>query len=88
MSMNVGRTRIGVSLKATVKLKTTQGDIYTDFDIDQTKNPQRVIKKNERDSHGKYQVSIDRAFWGNINGGGQELQFSNYNGDIFIRKQR
>jgi DUF4097 and DUF4098 domain-containing protein YvlB len=77
-----------VSLKAKVKLKTVRGDIYTDFQIEEIENPERVIRKNKRDSGGKYEVSIDRAFWGTINGGGQEIQFSNYNGDIYIRKQK
>jgi len=76
------------SLKAKIKLKTTQGDIFTDFEIVEIENPDRLISKNERDAGGKYQVSIDRAYWGTINGGGQELQFSNFNGDIYIRKQK
>ncbi|UCG51768.1 MAG: DUF4097 family beta strand repeat protein [Candidatus Latescibacterota bacterium] len=75
------------SLKAKVKLKTIRGEIYTDFQIEETENPEQIIRKNHRDSGGKYRVSVDRAFWGVINGGGQELQFSNFNGDIFIRKQ-
>jgi DUF4097 and DUF4098 domain-containing protein YvlB len=76
------------SLKATIKMKTTQGDLYTDFDIVEVKNPEKVVKKNERSSGGKYVVSVDRSFWGTINGGGQEIQFSNFNGDILIRKQK
>jgi DUF4097 and DUF4098 domain-containing protein YvlB len=76
------------SLKAKIKLKTVQGEIFTDFQVKEIENPERVIKKNQRDSGGKYEVSIDRAFWGTINGGGQELHFSNYNGDIYIRKQK
>ena len=76
------------SLKAKVKLKTVRGEIYTDFEVKEIESPDRVIKKNHRDAGGKYEVSIDRAFWGTINGGGQELHFSNFNGDIFIRKQK
>ncbi|UCH83813.1 MAG: DUF4097 family beta strand repeat protein [Candidatus Latescibacterota bacterium] len=76
------------SLKAKVKLKTVQGDIYTDFEVKEIENPERIVRKNHRDSGGKYQVSVERAFWGSINGGGQVLQFSNYNGDIYIRKQK
>jgi DUF4097 and DUF4098 domain-containing protein YvlB len=76
------------SLKAKVKIKTVQGDVYTDFQIEEIENPDRIIRKNDRDSGGKYEVSIERAYWGVINGGGQEIQFSNFNGDIFIRKQK
>jgi len=76
------------SIKAKVKLKTVRGEIYSDFVIKQIDNPERVVRDNQRDTGGKYKVEIDRAFWGTINGGGQEIQFSNYNGDIFIRKQK
>ncbi|MBU1699562.1 MAG: DUF4097 domain-containing protein [Candidatus Eisenbacteria bacterium] len=74
-------------LKALVKIKTVQGDIFTDFEVKEIKNPEQVIQKNKRDSDGKYRVEIDRSFWGTINGGGQELHFSNYNGDIYIREK-
>lgn len=73
------------SLKAKVKLKTTMGEIFSDFPITEIKNPRRVIEKNSREEGGRYKVEIDRSYWGTINGGGQEIQFSNYNGDIYIR---
>ena len=76
------------SLKAKVKLKTIQGEIFSDFPINQIENPKRVIKKNSREEGGRYKVEIDRAYWGTINGGGQEILFSNYNGDIYIRSQK
>jgi DUF4097 and DUF4098 domain-containing protein YvlB len=76
------------SIKAKVKLKTVQGDIFTDFEITQIENPERIVEENRRDSGGRYQVKIDRAYWGTINGGGQEIHFENYNGDIYIRKQK
>jgi DUF4097 and DUF4098 domain-containing protein YvlB len=76
------------SIKAKVKLKTVQGEIFTDFQIKEIENPERVIEENQRDTGGRYQLKIDRAYWGTINGGGQEIQFSNYNGDIYIRKQK
>lgn len=74
------------NLKAKVKIKTQQGDIFSDFQIKEIENPEKVIKKNMRDTDGKYQVSIERSFWGLINNGSREIQFTNYNGDIYIRK--
>lgn len=73
-------------LKANVKIKTEQGDIYSDFKIDQTENPVKVIEKKSHKKDGKYKVRIERAFYGSINGGGQDMQFNSFNGDIFIRK--
>jgi DUF4097 and DUF4098 domain-containing protein YvlB len=74
------------SLKAKVKLKANQGDVYSDFEISTTENPERVTRENRRSRSGKYEIKIDRSYWGLINGGGQVIQFSNFNGDIFIRK--
>lgn len=74
------------SLKAKVKLKANMGDVYSDFEVSVTENPKSVTRENRRSKNGKYEVQIDRSFWGLINGGGQVIQFSNFNGDIFIRK--
>lgn len=76
------------SLKAKVKIKTQQGEIFSDFQIEPIENPKKVIKTNTRDTDGKYEVSIDRSFWGLINNGSREIQFTNYNGDIYIRKNK
>ena len=74
------------SLKAKVKIKANRGDVYSDFDVSAIENPERVIRDNHRSNSGKYEVKIDRSFWGLINGGGQVIQFSNFNGNIFIRQ--
>lgn len=75
-------------LKAKVKLKTDQGEIFSDFAIEEIENPEKIVTKNKRSSDGKYEVSIDRAFWGTINGGEREIHFTNYFGDIYIRKHK
>ena len=72
------------SLKATVRLKSEQGEIYSDFDVQMQKSEARV-DRNEKGG-GKYRVTLEKAMHGTINGGGQEIQFSNFNGDIYIRK--
>ena len=72
------------SLKATVQLKSEQGEIYSDFDVQMQKTEARV-DKNEQ-GKGKYRVTIEKAMRGTINGGGQEIQFNNFNGSIYIRK--
>ncbi len=72
-------------IKATVKMKSNQGDIYSDFDISLKPSPQKVEKPREK--RGKYRVSFDYLY-GTINGGGPEYHFKTYNGDIFIRKAK
>ena len=72
------------SIKATVQLKSDQGEIYSDFDVQMQKTAARV-DKNEG-GKGKFRVTIEKAMQGTINGGGQEIQFNNFNGSIYIRR--
>ncbi len=72
------------SLKATLKMKTKQGEIYTGFDAPvQKSNP---VTKTETKS-GAYKVVIDDWVRSEVNGGGIEITMKSYNGDIFIRKK-
>lgn len=73
-------------LKANVSLRTDNGDVYSDFDVKvQPTAPQQTVEDN-RGKGGKYRVKIDKNVRGTINGGGQEIQFKNFNGNIYIRK--
>jgi len=74
------------TLKANVKIKADQGDVYSDFEIQKLDKSRQVIEENGRDEEGKYRISIENAFYGTINGGGPEFQFTSWQGDILIRK--
>lgn len=76
------------TLKANVKIKTTQGDVYSDFKIIKTEKPNVVTTEKDRDSDGRYRVVIEHGFYGTIGGGGPEFSFSTYDGDVFIRKAK
>jgi hypothetical protein len=71
--------------KATLKMKTEQGEIYSDFDI---KLEQKTEKKEEdtRKRGGKYRLRLESFLQGTINGGGTEIQIETFSGDIYIRK--
>ena len=74
-------------LKANVYMKSDQGEIYSDFDMKvmtEDISPARV--QDNKGKKGKFRVSIEKAVRATINGGGQEFQFTNFNGDIYIRK--
>lgn len=75
------------SVKATVKMKSEHGEIYSDFDIQIDAAIQKV-EKDERKDGGKYKISFDRHIVGKINGGGPDFQFNTYSGDILIRKTK
>jgi len=71
-------------LKASVKMQSSMGEIYTDFDMAMKKS----TPKEERDSEkGVYKVSIEEWMYGDINGGGPEMTFKNFQGDIIIRSK-
>jgi DUF4097 and DUF4098 domain-containing protein YvlB len=72
-------------IKADVKMKSQMGDIYSDFDVVMKPAPQRS-KETGAAERGRYRITFDESLYGAINGGGQEITFNTFNGDIFIRK--
>ena len=72
------------SVKASLKLRSSRGEVYTGFDVVMSKAP--PVKKTESES-GTYKVYLDNWVKGDINGGGPEFTMKNYNGDIYIRKK-
>lgn len=73
-------------LKASVSMRTDNGEVYSDFDIKlQPNTPEHSVEDN-RGKGGKYRVKVDKNVKGTINGGGQDIQFKNFNGNIYIRK--
>lgn len=72
------------SLKANVKAKSDMGDVYTDFDMTVIENKPQV--ENGSSSKG-YKVKLEQWVRGKINGGGPEMLFKTFNGDVLIRKK-
>jgi hypothetical protein len=74
-------------VRANLKMKSEQGDIYSDFDINMTRQP-ASSEPSEKTDQGKYRITFDKALYGTINGGGQEISFTTFRGDIYIRKKK
>jgi len=72
-------TKIDVNLR----LRTEQGDIYSDFDVDLTTEPARVEREG---SQNKYRITIAKELVGRIGAGGPELFLKSFNGDIVLRQ--
>lgn len=72
------------TLKATLKMKTEQGEIFTGFDINITDSGPVQMKDTKA---GVYKVVVDDWKRGDVNGGGPDFTMKNYNGDIVIRKK-
>ncbi len=74
-------------VRAKMKLKSDNGEIYSDFDI--TLEPSTVkTEEDGRKKGGKYRIQLEKTMVGIINGGGPEMQFATFNGDIYIRRKK
>ena len=72
------------TFKASMKMKTEQGEIYTGFDMNVVSTgPKKVEDKNK----GSFRIVIDDWKKGDINGGGAEVTVKTQNGDIYLRKK-
>lgn len=73
------------TVKATVRLKTDNGAIYSDFDVKMEGTAQ---VDQSSDGHGSHHYRVDKTLKGTINGGGPEYTFTSFNGTIYIRKRK
>ncbi len=71
--------------RATVRMKTNNGEVYSDFEVELASR----VGGNASTSTGsgdQPRIRIGDTIVGTINGGGQELQFTTLNGNIYIRR--
>ena len=74
------------SVKANVKMRSDQGDVFTDFDIQLTASKEAPVVKDTRQSNGRYRLEVDRSLYGTINGGGPEFELRSFNGNVYLRR--
>jgi hypothetical protein len=72
------------TLKANVRLRSDQGEIYSDFDVALDRNPPQV---REEHSGSRYRIEVQQELRGTIGGGGPEFFFKTFNGDIYLRRK-
>jgi DUF4097 and DUF4098 domain-containing protein YvlB len=73
-------------LKANLVIASDRGEVFSDFDVVLAARALQQTPSDTRAQDGRYRVKIDKTVRGTINGGGQEIQFHNFNGNIYIRK--
>ena len=91
MSFSSLNGKIDVTLpgdtKAKMRLKTTNGAVYSDFDVKIEPDTTKPVIEDSRGHGGKYRIVMERSVVGSINGGGPEYSFHTFNGDILIHKK-
>ncbi|HVW85104.1 MAG TPA: DUF4097 family beta strand repeat-containing protein [Bryobacteraceae bacterium] len=78
---------IPADTKARLRLKTDNGDVYSDFDVKMEPDATRPVVEDSRGRDGRYRIRMDRNIYGSINGGGPEYRFETMNGNIIIHKK-
>ncbi|HYA16547.1 MAG TPA: DUF4097 family beta strand repeat-containing protein [Bryobacteraceae bacterium] len=73
--------------KARLRIKTNNGAVFTDFDVEMEKDSSKPVVEDGRGQGGKYRIRMDRGVYGTINGGGPEYLFQTMNGEILIHKK-
>ena len=71
--------------RARLKMKTDNGELHTDFDVQLERTAPRVTEEKE---YGRHRIKQDHTTYGTINGGGPEMEFTSFNGNIYIRKAK
>jgi DUF4097 and DUF4098 domain-containing protein YvlB len=69
-------------LRANVRVSSQRGDIYSDFEIAAHGH---ALPKETRKA-GKRHIELEQEMQGTIAGGGPEILFKTFNGDVYIRR--
>ena len=71
------------NLKATLKMRSDNGDIFTDFDVQLQQSPPT---RGATRQGGGTRIEVNKALYGTVNGGGPEIELRSFNGTIYLRK--
>jgi hypothetical protein len=87
------------STKADIRIKSDNGEVYTDFDLQlgaqvQSKSDEETEAFKDKDKskstkhRSRREYGYQSAMVGKLNGGGPRLIFETFNGNIYIRKAK
>ena len=77
------RVTLPLDTKANLKLKSDNGEIFSDFDVVVDKTPGKIDKTS---APGMYKIKKDDWVYGKINGGGAEMLMKNMQGNIYLKR--
>jgi len=72
------------AVKANLRLRSDQGDVFTDFDVQVTASASanRTQQRNGR----ALRIDVNRSIYGTVNGGGPDFELRTFDGNIYVRK--
>ena len=70
--------------KAIARMKTDNGEIFTDFKMDIQPRQTKTEKDKQSDT---FRIKLDDWIYGKINGGGPEFMIKSFNGSIYLRSR-
>jgi hypothetical protein len=71
--------------RANLKLRSDNGDVYTDFDLSLRTAAEPPVQAAARDG-GRFQISVNKSIYGSINGGGPDIELRTFNSNVYARK--
>ena len=73
------------STKASLRLRSDRGDVYSDFDVQLKPEPLATVSDSPIE-RGRYRITRNRSIFGTINGGGPEFEMRTFNSNVYVRK--
>jgi|SoiMethySBSTD1v2_1073268.scaffolds.fasta_scaffold732082_2 putative adhesin len=72
------------AVKANLRLRSDQGDVFTDFDVQVTASTS-ANRTQQRNGRG-LRIDVNRSIYGTVNGGGPDFELRTFDGNIYVRK--
>jgi hypothetical protein len=73
------------STKASLRIRSDRGDVYSDFDVQLKPEPLPTVSENSS-ARGRYRITRNKPIVGTINGGGPEVELRTFNSNVYVRK--
>jgi hypothetical protein len=70
-------------IKANLKLRSDQGDVFTDFDFHVIQGARPEVRKGNR-----FSIDLNRSIYGTVNGGGPDIELRSFHGTVILRKAK
>lgn len=73
------------TLKANLRLRSDNGDVFTDFDV-QLRQDAATTTTSNRSRNGRLRIEVNKSLYGIVGGGGPDIELRSFNGNVFVRK--